>query len=196
MKGERALEKRLLRGQARQARGELDPLWRARAAVEATRLALELVEREGAATVALFASFDSEIDTHPLIGGLLARGCRVALPRVSPSSRGLELRAVGAFPGDCRAGPFGILEPDPLVCGEELSGREVDLAFVPGLLFDAEGWRLGYGGGYYDRLLSSGRPRLVIGLAYSTQLVDVLPHDSWDSPVDAILTERSLSRVK
>lgn len=89
--------------------------------------------------------------------------------------------------------PFGIPEPGPAArtLSEEELARPDTLIIVPALAFDRAGFRLGYGGGYYDRLLArSSCPS--VGLSYHDLLLDTLPHDSWDRPVKAVCTEETL----
>ena len=79
-----------------------------------------------------------------------------------------------------------------------LERAAIDLILVPGLCYDREGYRLGFGGGYYDRFLAafgargSGRRPLLVGLCYAFQVVDALPSQDWDRPVDCLCTEEGL----
>ncbi len=182
--------KQELRRQARRMRAGLDPWWRARATIEAARHALRLVDHRAPRTVAVFSGFGSEIDTSFLIEELLARRLRVLLPLTLTAQRRIELRPIQSFPSDCLPGTYGILEPNPMLNPEIVAGDEVDLMFVPGLLFTLEGWRLGYGGGYYDRLLREERPGLAVGFGFSMQLAESLPREDWDRPVDMLVTEK------
>jgi 5-formyltetrahydrofolate cyclo-ligase len=87
---------------------------------------------------------------------------------------------------------YGILEPPPhLPC---LEAKEVDLILVPAVACDRNGFRLGYGGGYYDRLLSSPAWSMIptIGIVFDQAYLDHLPADPWDQPLDAICTEEGL----
>lgn len=183
------IDKRELRRWASQRRAALDASFRARAAAAAQNNALTLIDRRGAKTIALFASFGDEIDTHQLILELLNRNIRVALPRVIRGEKRIELRLVDQFPQGFKSGSFGILEPDPGIHTQILAPAEFDMIFVPGLLFTRSGWRLGYGGGYYDRLLKEDHAALSVGYCFSAQLVENLPHDDHDRPVDVVLTE-------
>jgi len=83
---------------------------------------------------------------------------------------------------------FGIMEP--LEQSEQVSLTDIDMFLVPGVAYDREGWRLGMGGGYYDRALSRMRPESIsIGVGYFFQLADSLPHDAFDQKVGLIVTE-------
>lgn len=169
-----------------------EPQRRAASAAIAARLS-DVIRARTARSILLYASFRAEVATHALIRDLLGHERRVALPRVNREANRLDLFWIGAFPDDCRPGPFGILEPRPDTCPAVQTLSDFDLLLIPGVAFNPQGYRLGYGAGYYDRLLS-GRPAApVIGLAFEVQMVDDLPVDPWDRPVDALCTETSLT---
>jgi 5-formyltetrahydrofolate cyclo-ligase len=130
-----------------------------------------------------------EIDPRPLMAALVARGCRMALPVVAVRGQRLEFRAWA--PGDDLApGPHGTVHP--LASAETLVPRVV---LLPLLAFDRYGFRLGYGGGYYDRTLEhlrAGPGVQAIGVAYAAQEVDAVPHDGYDQRLDAVATESGL----
>jgi 5-formyltetrahydrofolate cyclo-ligase len=127
-----------------------------------------------------------ELDARPLLETLVARGWRAALPAVMHRGDALQFRAWR--PGDALIdGGFGTSVPPPHV---EL--LEPDVLIVPMLAFDGRGYRLGYGGGYYDRSLAVLRARrkvLAIGVAYDAQRIDRVPNDAHDQPLDLIVTE-------
>jgi len=103
----------------------------------------------------------------------------------------MTLHAVGDL-GDLRPGRYGIREPDADAC-PVVGVAAVDAALVPGLAWDRAGHRLGRGGGYYDRLLGHPAWRAFrCGLFFAAQEVPPLPADEWDSPLDAVLTEREI----
>ncbi|MEW6547138.1 MAG: 5-formyltetrahydrofolate cyclo-ligase [Bacillota bacterium] len=135
-----------------------------------------------------YASFRQEVDTFPLLADAVASGKELALPRVDRKRRVLDLLRVRDLAADLVPGYQGILEPDPGRC-PPVDAALVDLVLVPGVVFDRRGFRLGYGGGYYDRLLGY-LPRAVrVGLAFSLQVVDQLPVLPHDLPVDILVTE-------
>jgi 5-formyltetrahydrofolate cyclo-ligase len=185
--------KRLKRALRREVRARRDGLpladREARSAAIAARL-LALPELERSGTVMAFWSFGSEVDTAPILGGLDAAGIRVALPRIE---RGDVVPVAYRLGDPVAATSFGAMEP---AAGEVLSGGELDVVVTPGLAFDRSGFRTGYGGGYYDRLLRVLRPEAFrVGICFALQLVEEVPHGNADLPVDAIVTEDEVIHV-
>ncbi|MBO9362357.1 MAG: 5-formyltetrahydrofolate cyclo-ligase [Thermoflexus sp.] len=141
-----------------------------------------------ARTVLTYMAFRNEIDLTPLLTHHSAK--RWVLPRIA-SSRMLSLHLYQ--PGALERHPYGVPEPTP-DC-PEVAPEEIELALIPGVAFDRRGFRLGYGGGYFDRLL----PRLrgiTVGVTYARFLVDALPHTAQDSRVRWILTEAGWLRAE
>jgi 5-formyltetrahydrofolate cyclo-ligase len=134
-----------------------------------------------------FSSFGSEVETAPILERLSSRGARVILPRVE----GSDIEAVAFHPGDpVRRARYGALEPSG---GAVVPRDEIDVVIVPGLAFEHRGYRVGYGGGFYDRFLRRLRPDAVaIGVGFSAQIVEEVPHDSDDKPVDMVVTEQGI----
>ena len=133
-----------------------------------------------------------ELDPRPLLERLRARGSVIALPVVVGAGQALEFRVWDAATELAR-GPFGIAEPGPAA-----PVVRPDLVLVPMLAFDGDGYRLGYGGGYYDRSLAAlrGGPAAVtaVGLAFAGQAVARLPRDAWDQRLDRVVTEQGMRR--
>jgi 5-formyltetrahydrofolate cyclo-ligase len=144
-----------------------------------------LADRRG--IVSGFIPYKSEITTLPLMAALLRRGWRTALPVVIAPDTPLVFRAWS--PGDrLEPGVWDI--PVPLAAAPEVLP---DLLLVPGLSFDRKGFRLGYGGGFYDRTLAKLRavkPVTAIGVAYHAQIVDEVVRDAFDAPLDYVMTEQ------
>jgi 5-formyltetrahydrofolate cyclo-ligase len=174
---------------------------RARAEAAAERLLAlpELAELAGR-TIAAYVAVKGELDPAPALERARARGCRVALPRVSREPPRLRFHEVA--PGEALApmsmsGAFGLLEP--AAGSPEVALEDLDLVIVPGLAFDGEGRRLGFGGGYYDGALASARAHAaggpeLIGIAYDFQIVDVCPAGDGDLPVDLVVTDGRVLR--
>ena len=134
-----------------------------------------------AGTVALYAAKSTEVDLAGLDADLRARGVRVVYPRVVPGQRVLELAE-----GNLAPGTFGLREPT----GAAVPLDEIAAFVVPGIAFDREGGRLGWGGGYYDATLALARPDARrIGVAYDCQLVERIPRDAHDIKLDLVVTE-------
>ena len=132
-----------------------------------------------AQTVLLYYSLPDEVDTHALVARYYQKK-RLLLPVVKGEE--LELRL---FQGQLQEGSFGIQEPE----GETFEDYDqIELVVVPGMAFDKEGNRLGRGKGYYDRLLPKLPHAKKIGLCFPYQLVDTVPTDSQDIPMDKIIT--------
>ena len=138
-----------------------------------------------AQTLLLYSALSDEVPTQILIDGLAAQGKTVLLPRVV-SDTDMELRRYSG-PADLQQGAFGILEPT----GELFTDYDtIDVAIIPGMAFDTGGHRLGRGKGYYDRFLDKLSPSTYkIGLCFSWQLVDHVPTDEHDIPMDEVIVQ-------
>ena len=174
-------------------RDALDADWRAEASRALCASIAALPSFARASTVLLTAPFRSEWNAEPLIDLALAQGKTVALPRVIEPARMLELCRIADAARDIVLGWKGIPEPAS-DCGRvELA--DVDWVLVPGVAFDRDGARLGYGGGYYDRLLPllPARAPRVAG-AFHAQIVDEVPRAPHDITMDVVVTERGVLR--
>jgi len=154
-------------------------------------IAARIVERadfRAARTVLLTLPFGSEWDTVAVMRAALAAGQTVAVPRVDKASRMLELHAIADPERDIVAGYRDI--PEPLPACPLVSRDTIDFVLVPGVAFDRLGRRIGYGGGYYDRLLPLLSPRAArVAGAFDVQLVARVPAAPHDVAVDAVVTE-------
>jgi 5-formyltetrahydrofolate cyclo-ligase len=149
------------------------------------RRLLETALFQRSRVLGLYSPVRNEVPTDAIFRAALARGKRPAYPRVQGAS--LEFIEV-ADPDDLEKGAFGILEPKG---DRRIALGEMDLLIVPGVAFDLEGGRLGYGKGFYDRLLADGafHGRLV-GLCYELQLLPRLPREGHDVLMDVVVTEQ------
>jgi 5-formyltetrahydrofolate cyclo-ligase len=176
----------------RQRLRELDPAFRAEAALVICELAARLPAFRTGTCLALFAPLPSEPAIHPLIEEAWAQGKQVVLPRLLGSGTAnarLEWRAVASWDNVIELGPFGLREPDPARC-LLVDPATLSCVFVPGLAFDGTGLRLGRGGGFYDRFLSQAPASLArIGLMFSCQRVEKLPPEPHDQTLPAVITE-------
>jgi len=156
-----------------------------------------LPQYASARTVLCYVSFRSEVSTHAFISRMSAEGKRVVVPYCRAGN--LELFRFNDF-SDLVPGTLGILEPTPELREQDdrIAGvHELDLLVIPGLAFDRQGGRLGYGKGYFDRLLSAARlDALLAAVAFETQLFDFIPVRPYDVRVDAVVTEAGIYRRK
>jgi 5-formyltetrahydrofolate cyclo-ligase len=181
--------KQALRRQILAERAALPTDERARLSGLITARLLNLPELARARCVLAYLSFGHELSTAGLISSLRERNVTVVLPRIERAAHRLDLYRVDDISVETTPGVWGIREPDPQRC-RPAALNEIDLIVVPGVAFTAAGARLGYGGGYYDELLSRWqRPPLVIAPAFDLQVVPELPTTPHDRPVDAVITE-------
>lgn len=177
--------KKEMRRQAKAARKEAFARLGAGASEAIARHGIAFAGRPAPAIVSGFLAIGDEIDPTPLIERLICGGYRICLPVMEGKGKPLVFRAWS--PGDPLAETtWGIREPLP-----EADVLDPDIVLGPLLAFDAEGYRLGYGGGFYDRTLARLRalkPIVSIGIAFDEQRVDAVPHVDYDERLDWILT--------
>lgn len=141
--------------------------------------------------IMIFVSFRNEIYTHDLIKKLLEENINIYVPYIDKNDDEMKISHITNFANDLKPGVFGILEPKEQLRTDINLKEKLDLIIVPGLVYSKKGYRIGYGGGYYDKFLSSitGDVKKV-GIVYSNLVVDKLPVDSYDIPVDLIITDK------
>lgn len=130
-----------------------------------------------------FVSFGSEVHTHDMIKEAL-KSKTVIVPKVVHHE--IEPSVIIDFDNLVPSGKFKIPEP---IEAMKIAYKNIDLILVPGIAFDKEGHRIGYGFGYYDRFLRRVPKAIKIGLAFDLQIVDKIPREMHDVPVDLIVTE-------
>lgn len=153
-----------------------------------------LGEYRNASSILFFASFRTEVDTAALIQEALVSGKKVILPKVDLGQRRLLLYDVRSV-DELQPGYLGIPEPS-VITEERLRDIDsVDVVIIPGAGFDPAGNRIGYGGGYYDRLLAGLTKDIpLIAPAFEEQIVDTVPSEPYDIRVGIIVTDRRVIR--
>lgn len=156
----------------------------------------QIPEFEDAGLIMFYLDFRNEVATAELIKYCLEKGKRVVIPITDTKNIRLIPSELKDFPGDLTSGTWGILEPKP-DCVRPVEPTEIDFVIVPGVSFDVEGNRLGYGGGFYDRFLRQTRPDTVFAaLAFEMQIRgDVCPEEH-DYPVHYVVTEDRVVRCR
>ena len=141
--------------------------------------------------IMIFVSFRNEIYTHELIKKWLNDGEKnIYVPYIESNIDQMKISQIEDFDKDLEKGVYNILEPIEKV-KKESNNYDLDIIVVPGLIFSKNGYRIGYGGGYYDKFLSRVSDEVKkVGIVYSDFVVDDLPVDDYDIPVDLIMTER------
>ncbi|CAK8715289.1 MAG: 5-formyltetrahydrofolate cyclo-ligase [Candidatus Electronema aureum] len=176
------------------ARDQLDPASRCE---KSRRILVQLTEHRlltAAQHLFMYVHFRSEVETLPLIEHFLAVGKTISVPLTLRKESRLLAVGITDPVSQLKPGCFGILEPTQEQKTQAvLDPATIDIALVPGSVFDRYGGRLGYGGGFYDRFLAQNAPQAYkIGLAYELQLVEEVPTEAHDQRMDMIITEEQL----
>lgn len=141
--------------------------------------------------IMIYISFGTEIHTHEFIKRSLELNKEIYVPITNPKTKEIKPSQLKDF-SELELGFYNILTPKAEFT-RYIDPKVIDLVIVPGVVFDKSGYRIGYGGGYYDRFL----PRLdkdvpKIALAFHMQLMDKVPRETFDIPVDYIITEKDI----
>jgi 5-formyltetrahydrofolate cyclo-ligase len=179
-----AEEKAALRARMRAIRGAIPESERAALGERIESRLFDLPALRDARTVLMFYSFGSEVPTARMAERLARDGRRVLLPFLE----GPEMHAAELRPGEpAVATPYGPKEPAHRVA---VDPGDVDVVIAPGLAFDRSGYRVGYGGGHYDRYLARLGPRAVrVGIGFHAQLIEAVPHGPGDQRLDVVVTD-------
>jgi len=182
-------DKRELRERVLTAREALDERWRAQASQAIAAGVTGLDGFAKAEALLLTLPFRSEWNAMLVVERALAAGKIVAVPRVEPAERMLRAYRIADAGRDIEPGYRGI--PEPRVGCPAIALDRIDWVLVPGVAFDTAGRRLGYGGGYYDRLLPFVSPPAArVAGAFDMQIVDAVPTAAHDLGVDVVVTEQ------
>lgn len=147
-----------------------------------------------AKTIMCFISFSDEVDTHEFIKQAIEDGKKIVVPITFPKTHELKPSLLKDF-NELEPGFYNILTPKKEF-KRFIEPKDIDLVITPGVAFRKDGYRVGYGGGYYDRFLSKIPDTPTIAIAFDIQIVEDLPIDSYDIPVDYIYTEKNIISSK
>lgn len=182
--------KQRLRRQFRARRRQLEEVRAARASRRVCELLVDGNPTGDAGVICGYMARGREVDVRAFLEAAFERGATVMLPRVTGPGR-MEFCAIEGW-DELETGSFGIQEPT----GEATAIDDVEVFLVPGLAFDHQGTRLGFGMGYYDRALPPTGEAVAVGVGYHWQLVDEsLPRHDHDRPMDCVVTPRGWHRV-
>lgn len=146
---------------------------------------LRQVEASDASTIGITISSFPEVDTWGIIKQLWSMGKNVVVPKCSPVDRSMIFYRIQSFDQLERV-YMHLLEPNPFLT-KAISPQEIDILVVPGIVYSEKGFRIGYGGGYYDRFLMNYKGD-TLSLAFDIQVVKYVENDVFDLPVDKIIT--------
>ena len=183
MQDDIAEQKKIIRKQCRQTRQNLSEPFRTLASRQICKRIANLQAFQNASVVLTYMPIKAEVDLRPLLDDF--PHITWVLPRILPEPEHSMVFHI-YDPNLLVYHPFGMAEPSknlPLIAPDA-----IHLALVPGLAYDSQGWRLGYGGGYYDRFLQDFAG-LSLGVVYEALFLDALPRGHYDVPVNGVVTE-------
>ena len=179
-----------LRSYYKKLRENLSPAFKTGLDKIITKSFLSLDEYKISDTVLAFVSKGIEFNTGGIISDALSRGKTLAVPRCGVEKGVMSFYEIKSY-DDLEEGYFGIFEPKKTCC--ELIDFSNSICLVPGLAYDSGCFRVGFGGGYYDRFLSE-YTGVSVGVCYSRCIEDELPKDEYDCPVDILVTDINIFR--
>lgn len=151
-----------------------------------------LAEYKNSKIIMTYVSKEIEVDTFAFIKKSLKDKKIVAVPKCIPEQKLMDFYIINSL-NDLEIGTFGVLEPIKSKC-KILNNYHNSLCIVPGFSFDYEGYRLGYGKGYYDRFLNNF-PGITLGICYSNCVRKQLPHGYFDKPVNLLVTDEYIINI-
>lgn len=153
-------------------------------------LALDCIKT--AKNIMLYLDFNNEVKTDELIIKLLSLGKTVSSPITIKEEKKLIPSQIIDLKDGVKIGAYGIREPKP-ECSPEVEVKDIDVVIVPAVAFDKDCYRLGYGGGFYDRFIERLREdAITVGIAFDLQIFDSVPKEDHDAQLDYIITESQI----
>jgi len=184
-------EKRALREQMQKLRSGLSSTEVQSKSEKIQKILYSINSFQKANKIMLYVSFRNEVDTINIIHRLLREQKEVVVPICIPDTCTLLPSKIMSF-DELTISHFGIMEPKESFI-RPVNPKDIDIILVPGLAFDKNRNRLGHGKGYYDRFLCYLRSDVLkVALAYHFQIIDAVPIEAWDVPMDLIITEKGI----
>lgn len=175
------MDKKLLRKQIREQKKQLTDNYIEETSRQLAEMFFQTDYYQNAKTVYGYLSYNQEVRTLPILQRALQDGKRVAVPKVyGDTMRFIYLEDLSAVAPGCMSIP----EP---VADEPIAEDKTALVLMPGVAFDKKGNRMGYGGGFYDKFLAREQEHPTVALCYAFQMVEEIPTDEYDIPVDCVL---------
>ncbi len=184
--------KKKLRAEAREMRRSLSPERKSALDRKIRNKLINLFAVREVETVLCYVSTDIEVDTREFIEHLFKMGKRVAVPRCEGGNSEMNFYYIDSLES-LSSGSFGVDEPDPSKC-VMFADAVKSVCIVPAFMFDRQGYRLGYGKGYYDRYLSKYKGS-TIGICYGENLQDELHHGKYDRSVELVVTDKEILTI-
>lgn len=179
-------QKTSLRANILKRRQVINPLHKRKYDLWVCDYLLRLINDQSYQTIHTYLPMRNEIDVYPLIEILLKTDRRIIVPKTL--RRGQLEHYILSSIKSLKEGIYGTFYPEDL---QKYDGV-IDLIIVPGLAFGSDGYRVGYGGGYYDRFLSEQKESYKLGVAYPFQMVNNVPRESFDVPLDEVVVNNEL----
>ena len=171
------------------ARDAMNEDERARASASISTRVVDLPRFRSARRVALFAAIGSEVDVRGIEAAAISAGRETCYPRVMKSTGGASAEIAFFVARRDELVPGAMKIPEPVPAASRVAPTSIDFFVVPGLAFDAAHRRLGYGKGFYDRVLAAAPAAAKVGVAFDLQLVDEVPATAADVTLDLVVTE-------
>ncbi|SHH40028.1 5-formyltetrahydrofolate cyclo-ligase [Tepidibacter thalassicus] len=156
---------------------------------------ISLNEIKNANTIMAYLDFNNEVKTDDIINYLISNGKKVVVPISVVSEKKLLLSEIKDIQKEVKIGTYGIREPKQEYI-RPVNNNEIDIVIVPAVAYDINGYRLGYGGGYYDRFLKTLRKDAkTIGIAFELQVFNNIPKEEHDAKLNYIVTEKRIIKI-
>jgi len=157
---------------------------------------LSLKEIKESKNIMIYVSYRSEVSTNKLIISLLNNNKRIFAPYCIKDKKRMEVVEIENPDQDLEKGAYGIKEPAKRIRNNKIDPKNLDIVVVPAVAFSKSGYRVGYGGGYYDRFLERlANKTITIGINYEEMLFDTVPKEDHDLAVDMVVTDKRLLRI-